>query len=142
MTSNIRVIKLVLMVVVLPILIACGITNASDQGVPLRDLLPTQLGLTTIEMSPNFSSDATVFLGTEAHGVLRSNDGGANWLASNENPISLPVVDLAISPSFTEDGELYAGTPEGLYFSSDRGSTWRYLLNLEHTSKPRLKSMS
>ena len=47
---------------------------------------------------------------------------GGNWNFKIENA---PVLSLAVSPNFSEDNLLFAGTEEaGVFYSKDRGMTW------------------
>jgi hypothetical protein len=66
-------------------------------------------------------SPDTVYVGTQAQGVLRSDDRGQSWF-----PVGLAdqiVKSLATSPH--DPGVLYAGTkPAGVHVSRDGGSTW------------------
>jgi photosystem II stability/assembly factor-like uncharacterized protein len=57
--------------------------------------------------------------------VLRSFDGGESWqVALLPEPAPL-VTALAISPSYAEDGVVFAATMEdGVFRSADRGSSW------------------
>jgi photosystem II stability/assembly factor-like uncharacterized protein len=57
--------------------------------------------------------------------VLRSSDGGAEWQVARLPEPEPLVVALAASPSFAEDGLLYAATAEdGVYISTDHGERW------------------
>lgn len=83
------------------------------------------LGLTppveAVAPSPTFGRDRTVFIGT-ADGLCRSTDGGQSWqlvLAGDR------VLSLAVSPSYAEDGLLFAGTEnDGILRSEDGGRSW------------------
>jgi photosystem II stability/assembly factor-like uncharacterized protein len=86
--------------------------------------LDNPLATTAVVLSPDFETDQTVFAGV-AGGLLRSTDGGLTWQAS-VLPSPPPLVStLAISPAFTRDGTVLAGTMEdGVFRSADRGSHW------------------
>ncbi len=84
-------------------------------------------------LSPDFHTDETVFVGTES-GIFRSTNGGRAWREVDFSPDLAPVLSLAISPGYTNDGKdggtgvLFAGTETcGLYRSEDRGRTWTRL---------------
>lgn len=63
-------------------------------------------------------ADGTIYAAT-IRGIMRSDNGGASWVAhaiSSRNPHVKDVADI--------DGVVYAATPEGVYKSLDRGETW------------------
>ena len=63
-----------------------------------------------------------LYAGTQAGGVLRSNDAGQTWQAAGL--AGQTVKALAISP--TQPGMLYAGTkPAHLFVSHDGGASWK-----------------
>ena len=73
------------------------------------------------------ASDETVYLGTNGHGVFRSDNGGATWKAVNRGLFE-PYIGgpgaLAADPSVP--GVLYASTLKGgIFRSADRGETWK-----------------
>jgi photosystem II stability/assembly factor-like uncharacterized protein len=75
----------------------------------------------------------TVYAGLRAEGVRRTDDGGRSWA---ECPLpEQAVFSLAVSAA---DGAVYAGTePSRLFWSDDRGETWRELeALLELPSQP------
>jgi photosystem II stability/assembly factor-like uncharacterized protein len=88
----------------------------------LLDLNTICLGI-----SPNFSADETLLVGTDS-GIFRSTNGGRAW-REVDFPLDLaPVLSLALSPAYAEDGILFAGTEShGLYRSDDRGRNWTRL---------------
>ena len=58
-------------------------------------------------------------------GIWRSDDRGETWQRSDDGLASRPLLTLAASPTFAEDGTLIAGTAdEGLLCSHDGGRTW------------------
>jgi len=87
-------------------------------------VLDAPLETTAVAVSPEWSTDHTVFAGVNG-GVLRSVDGGATWSASVFPPPAPLVTALAVSPGYARDGVVLCGTMEdGVFRSSDRGSTW------------------
>jgi photosystem II stability/assembly factor-like uncharacterized protein len=75
-------------------------------------------------VSPAFSEDETLFVGTES-GMFRSTNGGRAWREVNFPIEFAPVLSLAVSPDFANDGVIFAGTETcGLFRSDDRGQTW------------------
>jgi photosystem II stability/assembly factor-like uncharacterized protein len=86
--------------------------------------LAEPLATTAVVLSPDFETDQTVFAGAPG-GVLHSVDGGKTWyVAMLPSPPPL-VSTLVVSPNYTRDGVLLAGTTEaGVFRSADRGSRW------------------
>jgi photosystem II stability/assembly factor-like uncharacterized protein len=56
--------------------------------------------------------------------VYVSTDGGTTWISHTVTTNTARIGALAISPAFAVDGTLFAGSPEGLYRSTDRGQNW------------------
>jgi len=105
-----------------------GLYRSQDGGQTWQNAY-VSLGLTAplptaaVALSPDLA-DQTLFAGVPG-AILRSGDGGRSWF-----PTSLPtpppfVTSLAISPDFTRDGAVLAGTMEdGVFRSGDRGVHW------------------
>ena len=84
-----------------------------------------------IAVSPTFSEDGRLWIGTEDGGVLRSEDGGGSFDATNpvdvaENGLTDPsITDLSIEADADGGVRLWASTRDGGPFvSTDRGETW------------------
>ena len=88
----------------------------------------TPLMTTTVALSPDFSSDATLFAGIPG-GILRSRDGGETW-ALIPLGAGVQVTSFALSSNFPVDGSLWASTSDdGLYFIGEQGAIcrrWNY----------------
>jgi photosystem II stability/assembly factor-like uncharacterized protein len=89
-------------------------------------IVGTQL-IKSIGVSPNFTTDSTVFLGDHDGRIYRSVDKGATW--SNVYTIPNSVVGsgdthVAVSPGYSTDGTVFAGSFNGIYRSTDQGVTW------------------
>jgi photosystem II stability/assembly factor-like uncharacterized protein len=97
--------------------------------------------ITSMVMSSDFDTDRTIFASVRAKGIYKTQDKGKSWQTANEG---LPFTDewqradtvhqifktdikLAISPSYTEDKTVFAGSSEGLFKSSDAGFHWYHL---------------
>lgn len=89
--------------------------TASDSGLPPRTA-PTNYSVATIALSPNFASDATVFVaiqGTAAGGpsaVYRSTDRGSVWFPFDAGLTDRSVQAFALSANFANDATLFLGT--------------------------------
>ena len=96
----------------------------SWENVYLASTLGESPATLAIALSPDFLEDNTLFAGVPG-AVLRSTDGGAGWKAL---PLPAPpplVSSLVISPGFTADGVILAGTVEdGVFRSANRGEHW------------------
>jgi photosystem II stability/assembly factor-like uncharacterized protein len=108
---------------------ATGLFRSSDGGrswenayasLNAREALPT----TAIALAPDFEHEPTVFAGLNG-AILCSQDGGNSWQRSRLPNPPPAVSALAISPGFSDDGIVFAGTNEdGVLVSSDRGNHW------------------
>jgi len=83
-------------------------------------LLPTS----SVALSPDYARDQIVFSGVHG-GVVRSHDGGHSWRSAIFPSPAPLVVAMVVSPNFSQDSLLFAGTAEsGVFVSSDAGATW------------------
>ena len=80
-----------------------------------------------LSVSPDFSNDGTIFVGS-VNGLYISRDRGLKWSSVPVEaglPSSIPVVALALSPTFSDDGYLLVSLQgAGLYGSNDKGETF------------------
>lgn len=106
-----------------------GLYRSDDGGSTWRSAydsldLSEPLAATAVALSPDFESNQTVFAGAPG-GVLHSVDGGQTWYVA---PLPSPpptVSTLVVSPNFSHDGVLLAGTVDaGVFRSADRGTRW------------------
>ncbi|MBC7237848.1 MAG: hypothetical protein H5T69_18555, partial [Chloroflexi bacterium] len=66
-----------------------------------------------------------VAFGGTAIGLYRSDDGGQTWAPTGLTGVNaVPVIDIAVAPSFATVPSLLVGTLAGAYFSGDGGNTW------------------
>ncbi|MFH0731128.1 MAG: hypothetical protein V2B19_32890 [Pseudomonadota bacterium] len=107
------------------IFISCnGIYKSSDGG-ETWNAVTADWNPVCLIVSPNYTTDNTVFGGTWNGEVLKSTDGGVSWSFFANGLDGLPVQFLAISPSYASDHTLFAGTSGGGAFkSTDGGVTW------------------
>jgi photosystem II stability/assembly factor-like uncharacterized protein len=88
------------------------------------------LNVLSLAISPAHAHDETLFVGTDS-GIFRSTTGGRAWREVDDAHGALrstdfaPALSLAISPRYSTDGVVFAGSEaHGLCRSSDRGRTW------------------
>ena len=95
--------------------------------------------MNSLEISPDFKRDHTLFSSIRGAGLLRSENGGIEWVPINNGLEFVKHwavnrdggdfrrdVIIAVSPDFRTDNILFAGSPagDGLYVSHDRGDSW------------------
>lgn len=104
-----------------------GTLRSEDGGQSwLVTMLPTPPPtVSSLVISPNYSHDGVLLLGTMEDGVFRSANRGSSWNIWNFGLLDLNVLALAISPNFANDETLFAGTESGLFRSTNGGRAWR-----------------
>ena len=91
----------------------------------------------SLAISPSYSEDNVVFIGTRWHGLLKSEDGGNSsdtvLTVDSENNT---ITNIRLSPTFGNDGVAYTSVRnEGLYKSEDYGNNWKLLNTTEGLTK-------
>jgi photosystem II stability/assembly factor-like uncharacterized protein len=104
-----------------------GILRSTNGGQSWQVVMlpPPPPVVSTIVVSPNFTHDGVVLVGTMEDGIFRSADRGSQWAVWNFGLLDLNILSLAISPNFAEDETLYAGTDSGVFRSTNGGRAWR-----------------
>lgn len=103
-----------------------GVFISTDRGI---SWIPWNYGLVDLHVnalafSPDFRRDRAIWAATES-GVFRSHNAGRSWRETPFPVSGTPVLSLAVSPSGSPDGRLYAGTERhGLFVSDDAGRSW------------------
>lgn len=106
-----------------------GLVRSTDAGSTWHDAyasLNPQAPITTICIggSPSFAADHYVLSGA-IDGILVSQDAGVTWSALELPPPPPAVSSFVFSPTFDQDGFVFAGTLEdGIYRSGNRGTKW------------------
>ena len=74
----------------------------------------------------------TLYAGSSAQGVWRTQNGGRSWV-----DCALPEPSVLLAAVSPADGSIYAGTePSRLFRSDDRGESWRELEGLLEAGPP------
>jgi photosystem II stability/assembly factor-like uncharacterized protein len=79
-----------------------------------------------LAVSPSYASDQTVFAATRQGEVFRSEEAGEadTWVQVGHFGVDERVRSLAVSPDYSRDRILYAGTVAAVYTSANGGATW------------------
>lgn len=97
-------------------------------GTLCKEPLPPNIQIWTLTISPDYGHDHTLFVGLSGCGLLKSVDSGGVWTFANRglgDGGSAAIQSFAISPTFSTDHALIAGTNFGLYTSVDGGDSWK-----------------
>jgi photosystem II stability/assembly factor-like uncharacterized protein len=106
-----------------------GLYRSDDGGQTWQDALENvgltePLPITCAVLSPIFDQDGHAFAGAPG-GIFRTTDGGGTWSALVFPSPPPTISTLAISPTFANDGTIFAGTMEdGVFISQDGGERW------------------
>lgn len=94
------------------------IFKSSDMGVGFQPIGSTNSEIKSFQISPNFSSDKTLYAGG-GQTVFKSIDEGRSWVSVGD--FEADITSLAISST---DKTLIAGTTSGAFISKDQGNSW------------------
>jgi photosystem II stability/assembly factor-like uncharacterized protein len=103
-----------------------GLWKTADGGASWRRISPRSWVINSMVILPrNAEHEWRVLLGTEQHGVLASDDGGANFHASNEGFHHHRIVSLAVDPKDPERAAaVLENAPDRLVMTEDGGKSW------------------
>ena len=103
-----------------------GLWKSADGGASWRRVSPRTWVINSMLILPrNTGGESRVLLGTEQHGVLASDDGGASFHASNEGFHHHRVVSLAVDPQDPERAAaVLQNAPDALVITADGGKSW------------------
>ncbi len=124
------VMSLIHAVVVLTMLLGSVFSALNPQAVGAGDSTWTAIGpwgsqVLDLVVSPDYTTDQTIFAAAGLGGVFVSNNGGASWHVANTGLPYASVQTLAISPHYASDRTVFAGTTDaGVFRSTDAGRTW------------------
>lgn len=101
-----------------------GIFRSRNGGRAWRPLpFPMELApVISLQLSPDFDSDQTLYAGTEEHGLQVTRDGGGCWQA-----VELPVAGEAVNAMANTDQGLALTLDEYLLLGRDGGASWETL---------------
>ncbi len=101
------------------------ISNNEGEDWQPASTLKNNGAITAIALSPNFSSDQTVFVGTENGGIFKSADKGSSFQEINKGLADKLIRSLVIVENSDNNFTLVASTAnEGVFQSTDGGNTW------------------
>ncbi|MGH9230279.1 MAG: WD40/YVTN/BNR-like repeat-containing protein, partial [Acidimicrobiales bacterium] len=109
-----------------------GILKSTDRGASWKEIEVSrpspgeELRQFVLALSPSYASDHTVFAATRQGQVYRSEGGGEPGTWSQVGSLGERVRSLVVSPRYSDDDALYAGTVAGVYASGDGGRTWEH----------------
>ena len=97
-----------------------GVKWSDDMG---RTWVDVELAADLRPDSMVIADDGTLLLATRIGQMMRSDDGGATWVAAGE-PFAPLVHIVQPAPYFAVRGLVLVGTADGVFFSADRGDHW------------------
>lgn len=81
--------------------------------------------ITALQVSPNFTTDKTIWVGTEKNGVYIIVDGKITEELKSEKLADKFIRDIAFSTNYSEDSTIFISTwNNGIFRSEDGGKSW------------------
>ena len=115
-----------------------GLWKTVDSGITWAPLLDSQPSLQVCSVAVDPREPDVIYAGTgdpdsprPSEGLLRSNDGGNTW-TTLPRITSRPICTLGVDPWI--QGQVFAGSEEGLFISRDFGASWTRILDSPATS--------
>ena len=115
-----------------------GVWQTVDGGTSFKQVNHgiSDRSIRSLAISPNYQTDSTLWASTWHEGVFRSTDGGQSWnqqsrglkrhaQADTALYKSPHFDDLSISPTFSQDRTLLLAGFDGVFKSTNGGSSWR-----------------
>ena len=81
--------------------------------------------ITAIAFSPGFTTDNTIYIGTEKEGVWQSKDEGQTFVALNRDNSPVNIRDIVPLTNQKNTNLYVSDWNNGLFFSQDDGETWQ-----------------
>lgn len=116
-----------------------GVLRSDDGGLTWETQW-NQASIWGIHVSPAFVDDRTIFVRTwswhepPVSWLIASTDGGNTWTPRDSGLDGSPVEELAFSPGFAQDHELFATIGRTLFRSENAGLTWGSVVVLSDDS--------
>lgn len=101
-----------------------GLYESVDSGATWQ---PNNTGITGLKIESFGNNSNYIFAGTSNQGVFRSADGGLNWTLINAG-IS-PLNSLQVTSIINVNDDMYLGTGDGVYKSTNHGDSWDFIFN-------------
>jgi len=103
-----------------------GLWKSADSAASWRRISPRSWVINAMVILPREGGgESRVLLGTEQHGVLASDDGGASFHASNEGFHRHRIISLAVDPQDPERAAaVLQNAPDALLMTEDGGKNW------------------
>ncbi len=102
-----------------------GVYLSTDQGKnwqKVNDEISMHIG--SLEFSPNYAEDHTIFINDYKGGLYKSYDNGKTWQLLEETE-NINIVNFVLSPNYKEDQTLWLSSKgQGIYKSIDAGETF------------------
>ena len=105
-----------------------AIFTSNEGGENLSAVANLNHSISSLVISPDFSTDQTLYAVAQGEGIFKTEDAGQTWQATNNGLIMLEKrIELAISPYYSQDHTVFAGTADGLFKTEDSGRSWQKL---------------
>ncbi len=102
-----------------------GLWKSVNRGATWRRISPRSWVINSMAILPRDGRESRLLLGTEQHGVLASDDGGASFHASNKGFHHHRIVSLAVDPQDPERAAaVLENAPAALLMTADGGKNW------------------
>jgi photosystem II stability/assembly factor-like uncharacterized protein len=104
-----------------------GLWTTADGGASWRRISPRSWVINSMVILPRDreGGESRLLLGTEQHGVLASDDGGASFHTSNEGFHHHRIVSLAVDPqNAARAAAVLENAPDALLMTADGGKNW------------------
>lgn len=104
-----------------------GVFRSINGGAAYSLVLPNERTIQSLVISPDFSTDKTLYASFGA-GIFKTVNGGETWQLLANSSMFQSNVRLAISPNYKVDKTVFVGTERGLFKTINGGSAWVKLL--------------
>jgi len=121
---------------------AVALFKTTNEGLTWQKIFPSEIAseddfVSVYSIGQNPDNTNELFVGTEGLGFFKSSDYGSTW-----EELNVPLSEEAIvyGTSVAENGDVFIGTTEGFFLSTDGGASWTAKNNgLPHTTIWNLK---